>query len=325
MTAEFPGFMWVDSKDGALARLIHERTGTYWRLVKEGQSSFGLSDSELEQFEALGGTREQATAFLRPARPIKVEPFLMMEAPLPLGVAAPLLRKLDLLDRPSDFEDAADPRNRAYLTRAEADRVLQYWRWDYPTEAQWEYACRAGAQHSLFFFGTTIEGVNVRQFLLEPRRCKPNAWGFRALFGGEWCKDQFRATFEAKPLRNVFVTKGGGALFWPWQGNQEWRYCASAWRLGHKDTIDWLAVRPVISARDAEKRRDQPAVAARNDKPKPVALTMAQQATLKREAATARKAARDKNRKVTTPVASLSGRVKTGSKPRKSKKSPKKG
>ena len=69
------------------------------------------------------------------------------------------------------------------------------WEWDLPTEAQWEYACRAGTTEafagdlpSLAWIETNSEGkphaVKTRQ---------PNAWGLHDLHGNvwEWCRDWY--------------------------------------------------------------------------------------------------------------------------------------
>jgi formylglycine-generating enzyme required for sulfatase activity len=77
-----------------------------------------------------------------------------------------------------------------------------------PTEAEWEYACRAGTS-SPFFFGATLlpEQASslasaaypggLRTYVAEPpavRTYPPNGWGLYDVHGGvwQWCQDWFK-------------------------------------------------------------------------------------------------------------------------------------
>jgi formylglycine-generating enzyme required for sulfatase activity len=78
-----------------------------------------------------------------------------------------------------------------------------------PTEAEWEYACRAGALTSRAF-GDTEElmeeyawyATNSRQEKMNKvGLLKPNEFGLFDMLGnaGEWCQDRFRPYPSAKP------------------------------------------------------------------------------------------------------------------------------
>jgi formylglycine-generating enzyme required for sulfatase activity len=127
-----------------------------------------------------------------------------------------------------------------------------------PTEAEWEYACRAGTT-TRYFCGDDAEGLaevgNVADGTLKAKypewagpiaaqdgfvytspvgRYRPNAWGLYAMHGNvrEWCWDWYDKDFyksarvddPAGPLRaSTRVLRGGSWLHDP-------RFCRSAYR-----------------------------------------------------------------------------------------------
>jgi len=92
------------------------------------------------------------------------------------------------------------------LTDAErkAGRLPRNWKYALPTEAQWEYACRAGTR-SRFSFGDDPSALkeyawfkgnteDVGKSYAQPvARKKPNPWGLYDMHGNvdEWCRDRF--------------------------------------------------------------------------------------------------------------------------------------
>ncbi len=86
----------------------------------------------------------------------------------------------------------------AYLEQLNEKAALPPgWRFALPTEAQWEYACRAGTQ-SAFAFGDTLSSrlANFnydRKKIVEVGGYKANAWGLHDMHGNvdEWCSDRY--------------------------------------------------------------------------------------------------------------------------------------
>ena len=113
------------------------------------------------------------------------------------------------------------------LERA-AGRIPDGWKYTLPTEAQWEYACRAGTT-TYYAFGDTIttKQANFDKTLRKTTnigKYPANAWGFHDMHGNvsEWCLDWYER------LANVSVREPQG----PANGTERvqrggsWRYQA---------------------------------------------------------------------------------------------------
>ena len=88
-----------------------------------------------------------------------------------------------------------------------------------PTEAEWEYACRAGT-HTAFNTGQTIDwhqaNVEAPPWGKTKRvgRYKPNGWGLYDMHGNvwEWCQDRYGPYVDAEAVDPQGPSSGGGRV-----------------------------------------------------------------------------------------------------------------
>ena len=112
-----------------------------------------------------------------------------------------------------------------------------------PTEAEWEYACRAGSEKPVAGSGLIGEmawyDTNSDSQTHEVGQNKPNAWGFYDMHGNvlEWCSDWFSvppsdaAADPRGPSHGSFkILRGGCWFFYD-------RDCRSAYRLRREPSL----------------------------------------------------------------------------------------
>jgi formylglycine-generating enzyme required for sulfatase activity len=175
---------------------------------------------------------------LRPVGRVNVDPLWVAERPL--------------LESDLGGEKQAP----AMLTYKQAVAAVSGLHCRLPSEAEWEYFCRGGS-NTLFAWGPSLPPERELDEWLQwdfpngvPLR--RNGFGLGGLFFGEWCADEYRPSHAdtVPPQAGVFVVKGGGAQFHPWQDSGEWVFCLPAMRMPSSDLMDdkSCAVRPVLSA-----------------------------------------------------------------------------
>jgi len=133
------------------------------------------------------------------------------------------------------------------------------WEFRLPTEAEWEYACRAGVE-TPFYFGQSISmeklnckeertsgndwkwiyshdllgGPKERQETTPVRAYGPNAWGLYDTHGNvwEWCADWYNEAFyqKAQAVDPLCTDPGEGRVLRGGSWNYSARYCRAACR-----------------------------------------------------------------------------------------------
>ena len=113
------------------------------------------------------------------------------------------------------------------LNELEADNLPEGWAYALPTEAEWEYACRAGTT-TIYSWGDSIDASRAN-YIYDVGETKevgsyaPNPWGFYDMHGNvwEWVEDWY----DEYPEKHVYDPKGefkglvnrtqrGGAFAW---------------------------------------------------------------------------------------------------------------
>ncbi len=257
--------VWLDRR----GRVERRETGETWGFV-ERLDAVGLEMVAIPGGEFVMGSPEREAERYEdesPQHSVKVSPFFMGRYPVTQAqwrvVAGwePVERTLNAdpayykgNNRPVEQVSWEDAREFCARLNREA-KLLGRWEYGLPSEAEWEYACRAGTT-TAFNFGEMIspevanydwrEAYNRVQFEKQkdfegttPIGSFPaNQFGLYDMHGNvwEWCEDQWHDRYEGAPTdgsswldRNAEsqserVFRGGSWFYAP-------RYCRSAYRL----------------------------------------------------------------------------------------------
>ncbi|MFI6941929.1 formylglycine-generating enzyme family protein [Streptomyces sp. NPDC050418] len=254
--------MWTEEIVSGLPAWRHTPSGVVFREVPGGTFRMGLSDGELEAVRAIeraDGAEDDLEPFFaaavqaQPVRDVLVEPFLIARHPLTVAQIRHWL---------PEFEDEfADEDSNTARLDGDLDALLEVLPFRLPSEAEWEYAARAGTSTLTFHGdGRPDEDQVLNDFADEMRvAAAQNAFGLAAMgSANEMCADVWIPHFvdapgNARPRTGdgARVVRGGAGDLHPWQGCDEWLLLLSATR---SEFADFTAVRPVASVPADHKR-----------------------------------------------------------------------
>ena len=212
-------------------------------LIKPGTFTMGSPDDEKDRFGNEGPQHEVEIS----------KAFYMGACPVTVGQFRAFVKDDD--DYQTEAEGAGDVRTWRYpgfgpedddpvveVTWNDAVKFCKWLSWkekqtyELPTEAQWEYACRAGTKTAYFFGDDDSDldayawyGGNSGNRTHPVGKKKPNGWGLYDMSGNvwQWCADSYDGKYynnsPNKDPRNMLntgtrVVRGGswlgGASYW---------------------------------------------------------------------------------------------------------------
>jgi formylglycine-generating enzyme required for sulfatase activity/serine/threonine protein kinase len=248
-----------DLGDGVILEMVSIPGGTFM---------MGSPKTELERYD------DEDPQHLVTVQPFFMGKYAVTQAQWKVVAALPSVNR-DLDPDPSEFKGANKPVEcvswedaMEFCARLSKKTGRNY---RLPSEAEWEYACRAGTT-TPFHFGETIttdlanyngnytyasapKGV-YRQQTTDVGSFPPNAFGLYDMHGNvwEWCADPWHKNYAGAPVdgsvwesggnenRRYRVRRGGSWDFYP-------RFCRAASRVGYEPEFwfDGFGFRAVVS------------------------------------------------------------------------------
>ena len=218
------------------SELLNERTPLDMMLIPKGTFLMGQTEAETTELKSLVGEENYQSWYARelPRHSVTVSPFFMGKYPITQAqwrvVAAYSTVEQELKPDPSNFKGDNRP-----VEQVSWDDAIEFCRrlsrhtgrtYRLPSEAEWEYACRAGTI-TPFHFGETLSdelanyfaqdreidgtlykgsygrGVlgQYRESTTEVGQFPANPFGLYDMHGNvlEWCEDDLHDTYNGSP------------------------------------------------------------------------------------------------------------------------------
>jgi formylglycine-generating enzyme len=219
--------------------------GIPFRRIPAGVYEQGLSSSEERALLTLADPPQVNLHELRPTVSRTIQPFWLSESPVTNAQVSAIL----------GTACADEPHKIALLSAPRLDAILERLGAALPSEAQWEYAQRAGAVASLFPvpLDPPFEPKTVASWMSWriDATSRANAWGLTGIFTPQWTGSPWHegldlgATVVGRASGAVLACRSGGAFFWPWQ-DEEWIWCINAMRYPSTALLEGEAAARVV-------------------------------------------------------------------------------
>ena len=188
----------------------------------------------------MGSPKGEGDKCEKPQHKVTIQPFFMSKYPITQTQYQQITRQ-----NPSDFKD----NNQRPIEDVSWNNAVEFCgilskrtgkKYRLPSEAEWEYACRAGTT-TKYHFGDTITDklANYDENETTPvGKYPPNAFGLYDMHGNvwEWCEDNWHENYEGAPTdesawlsgdNTIKVVRGGSWDDFPDECRSAYRYCDS--------------------------------------------------------------------------------------------------
>ena len=205
--------------------------------IPGGNFLMGTEDEEIERLVREYG--DEWFTHEKPQHEVTVQPFFMGKYTITQAQYQQVMGR-----NPSNFKGYGRPvENVSWNEAVEFCKRLSKLtgkKYRLPTEAEWEYACRAGTTEPYHFGETIIDRlVNYRDRVRETTfvgQFLPNAFGLYDMHGNvwEWCQDDWHNNYEVAPKDGsawLSDNKDGAKVLRGGSWLNEPRYCRSAYRI----------------------------------------------------------------------------------------------
>jgi formylglycine-generating enzyme required for sulfatase activity len=220
-------------------------------LVPGGKFLMGSPETEAKRYDSES-----------PQHPVTIKSFLLGRYPVTQEqwqIVAETYKHVNIKDlnpQPSEFTGAERPVENVnwYEAKEYCDRLANHTKRPYrlPTEAEWEYACRAGTTTPFYFgstlstelanydgnytYGNGVEGEYREQSTPVDNFKIANAWGLSDMHGNvwEWCEDHWHDNYNSAPengspwltddVETARILRGGSWDFYPQSCRSAYRY-----------------------------------------------------------------------------------------------------